>query len=92
MSTIRISHSHSLNSEQLNAELDKLMVDMKQKYGVSSTKKNDQLIEISAPGVSGEVNIASQKIELNIKLNMMLAMMAGKIEGDIKRYLDQHIV
>ena len=91
MSTIKITHPHQLDDDALKIELNKLTTDMKQRYGVSAQWQNDQLIDISASGVSGQVSINDQSITINLKLNMMLSMMSGKIETDIKNYLNTHM-
>lgn len=90
MSNLTITQSHTLDSQQLKDELEKLAVRMKEQYGVNSTWKNDQHIAISASGVNGEVTISDSQIAINLKFGMMMSMFAGKIEKDIKKYLAEN--
>jgi len=90
MSTIEINQPHQLDADSLKEKIESLSGEMKQRYGVSTNWNSDTEADISAPGVSGKVQVSDSNISMTIELNMMLSMMAGKIEEDIKKYLDKN--
>ncbi|MCR8923618.1 polyhydroxyalkanoic acid system family protein [Dasania sp. GY-MA-18] len=87
MSTVTINHPHQLDADTLKTKIESLTGEIKQRYGVTANWNSDSQADISAPGVTGSIDVSDNNIAITIELNMMLSMMAGKIEEDITKYL-----
>ncbi len=88
MSKIEVNQSHTVSRKQARANLDTLE-EMMGKYGVSLDWKEDCAV-IKGFGVSGDINVLDDCVEVVVKLGMM-AKAAGvdpdRLKGSITKRL-----
>jgi len=84
---VTINHPHQLDADALRHKIERLTGEIKQRYGVSTHWNSDKQADVSAPGLTGSLNISASNIGITLKLNMMLSMMASKIEQDLTNFL-----
>lgn len=87
---INITHTHSRSREELRSLLEGLEGDAVERYGIVSRWLGDEL-RLSRRGLSGNVSMKQDCIEVHLKLNFLLSPVAGRIERGIRAELARRI-
>ncbi|WP_040260086.1 MULTISPECIES: polyhydroxyalkanoic acid system family protein [Pseudomonas] len=88
MSQIRVERAHQLGKEAAREKAERLVDKLVSKYDMSA-QWNGDVVELKRSGVTGQVEVAEDKVVVEMKLGMMLSMMAPMIESEINRALDK---
>lgn len=87
---MRIRREHSLGLDEARSRIDSVAAALQQQFGISSEWQGDNLL-VSGNGVTGQVAVDAQSIDMNIRLGFALQLMEGPIRNAIENTLDQHI-
>ena len=75
--------------EALN-RADRIAADLKQQFSMRSTWHGDAL-KVSGNGVSGQLMVAEDSIELDVRLGFALKLMEGPIRSAIEATIDEEL-
>lgn len=89
MSNIDISHSHSLSMKKARAVAEDLAEQLAQQYDLDY-EWDANTLNFHRSGVSGNINVTKDSIDIKAKLGWLLAAMRGMIETEIHRVLGKH--
>jgi len=76
--------------EEARNRADRIAADLKQQLSMRSTWHGDAL-KISGNGVSGQLMVAEDSIELNVRLGFALKLMEGPIRSAIEATIDEEL-
>ena len=83
MADITITKNHGLGMDGAKARLDKMGVELQQKYGIKSSWSGN-VATLSGTGLKkGTVEVSESSIKVEITLGMLAKAMKGKIEEQI---------
>lgn len=88
MSQIRVERAHQLGKEVAREKAERLVEKLVSKYDMTA-QWNGDVVELKRSGVTGQVEVAEDKVVVEMKLGMMLSMMGPMIESEINRALDK---
>jgi putative polyhydroxyalkanoate system protein len=87
---MRIRRSHNLGLEEARNRADRIADDLKEQYSVRSNWEGDAL-HVEGNGISGQLLVDEQHIELQVKLGFALKLMEGPIRSVIERTIDEEL-
>ena len=87
---MRIRRSHNLGLEEARNRADRIADDLKKQYSVRSNWEGDAL-HVEGNGISGQLLVDEQHIELQVKLGFALKLMEGPIRSVIERTIDEEL-
>jgi len=91
MAKIHITREHQLDRESARAEIERVAQRMQEEYGADYCWQDDDTLEFSRSGVSGQITVSDDVIDLTIKLGLLLAPMKHQIEQRIVAKIDRAI-
>ncbi len=90
MNTISITHQHSNTKEEACLKAEELLEDIANKYGLSIEMDGDGSINFSGSGISGNVKICGDEINLQAKLGFFMSAMKPVISNEISNKLNEY--
>ena len=87
---MRIRRSHNLGIEEARTRADRIAADLQQQFSLRSAWQGDAL-HVKGNGVSGQLQVDEQHIELNVKLGLALKLMEAPIRSAIEKMIDSEI-
>ena len=91
MSDIKIERSHKLGAEEAKNRFLALEAKLKERYGVCF-EWNGSSARVTGTAVKGDVQIADDRITINLKLGLLARAFAGKIQAAIERQVDEKLI
>jgi len=76
--------------EEARNRADRIAADLKQQFSMRSTWHGDAL-KVSGNGVSGQLMVAEDSIELDVRLGFALKLMEGPIRSAIAATIDEEL-
>jgi putative polyhydroxyalkanoate system protein len=76
--------------EEARNRADRIAADLKQQFSMRSTWHGDAL-KVSGNGVSGQLKVAEDSIELDVRLGFALKLMEGPIRSAIEATIDEEL-
>ena len=76
--------------EEARNRADRIAADLKQQFSMRSTWHGDAL-KVSGNGVSGQLKVAEDSIELDVRLGLALKLMEGPIRSAIEATIDEEL-
>lgn len=76
--------------EEARNRADRIAADLKQQFSMRSKWHGDAL-KVSGNGVSGELKVAEDSIELDVRLGFALKLMEGPIRSAIEATIDEEL-
>lgn len=90
MTQISLSKSHNKSQEEVEKLVCKIEEELCPKYQLNSSRQGQKII-FKRQGVDGELSIADQRVDINIKLGMMTRLLAPQIESTLREKLDKYL-
>jgi putative polyhydroxyalkanoate system protein len=87
---MRIRRSHQLGIAEARNRADRIAADLQEQFSLRSTWHGDAL-QVKGNGVAGQLTVAEDSIELNVKLGLALKLMEGPIRSVIERTIDEEL-
>ncbi len=87
---MRIRRSHNLGLEEARKRADRIAADLQQQFSLRSNWNGDAL-HVRGNGVTGQLTVDEQNIELNIRLGFALKLMEGPIRSAIETTIDEEL-
>jgi putative polyhydroxyalkanoate system protein len=87
MSQIRLRRKHKLGQQQARKTAEKLAKKLASEYKAKYRWIDDRL-EFKSSGVSGQLNIKEDEVEVRMELGMMMRPLKSKIEQRLRAELD----
>lgn len=88
---MRIRRSHRLGLKEARRRADDIAEQLGRQYSLTSEWQGDYL-RVSGSGVNGQLTVAEESIELEIRLGFALKLMEGPIRSAIESAIDDHLV
>lgn len=90
MNTITIKHNHSLSHTAVLNKVDIMLDDLVKKYQLVVDSKSNDNICFSGSGITGEVAINKNEIQVSVKLSFLMIAMKSIIVNELQKELDFH--
>ena len=90
MNTISIKHKHNNTKEMACSKAGELLEDLSNKYGLLIETDGEGFIDFSGSGISGNVQICDDEINLQAKLGFFMSAMKPIISNEISNKLDEY--
>jgi len=90
MSVIRVTRTHNFGIESARAEVERIAQRVQEDYGADYCWNGDTL-EFSRSGVSGQIKVTDDSLDLTIRLGLLLTAIKGQVEEKIVAKIDQHL-
>jgi putative polyhydroxyalkanoate system protein len=90
MPNIRITREHQLGRETARIEVERIAHRVKQETGADFAWRGDTL-SFAHAGVTGQITITDDRLDLSIQLNWMLSAMKRQIEQKIVGKIDERL-
>ncbi len=91
MSEINLGKKHKLGLTKAKAKVNKLAKQLEADYDLQSEWDGDTLV-FERAGLSGQLEVTKDNVQLNMKLGFLMAAFKPKIEEQLKTNLDKWIV
>lgn len=88
MSSIDISHPHSLPMAQARTAVEEVAQKLRDRFGVDC-RWNGDVLEFTRAGVDGRIALEETALRVQAKLGMLAAMFKEPIEAEIRRVLGE---
>ncbi|QSI75696.1 polyhydroxyalkanoic acid system family protein [Niveibacterium microcysteis] len=88
MSDIHIRRTHTLTPEQARAAAERVAADLRDKHQLDFEWQGDTLV-FERSGVSGQLELDGDAVEIRMKLGFLLAMFRGAFEAEIHKFFDE---
>jgi len=87
---MRIRRSHQLGIEEARSRADEIAEHLARQFSLTSRWQGDHLI-VNGNGVNGQLLVAEESIELEVRLGFALKLMEGPIRSAIETTMDEHL-
>lgn len=87
---MRIRRSHNLGLDEARKRADRIAADLQEEFSLRSRWQGDAM-HVEGNGVSGELHVDDQAIELDVRLGFALKLMEGPIRSAIERMIDEEL-
>lgn len=86
MSTIDISHAHSLPADKARSAIEEVARKLEERFDMSSRWEGETL-RFSRSGVDGAIELLPSQVRVTAELGFLLSAMKGMVESEIQRVL-----
>ena len=90
MADIEIQRRHNLGMEQARHTVERLAVDLTQRFGGQYGWDGDTML-FNRSGAKGAIRVAPDFVLVMVTLGLMAKPFKGQIEGAINQFMDQYI-
>ncbi|MBD1551847.1 polyhydroxyalkanoic acid system family protein [Pseudomonas typographi] len=90
MSQITVVREHQLGYETARERAEKLVEKLVSKYDMQAAWDGDT-VQLKRSGMTGQVQVAADTVQVDLTLSTMLSMMGGVIETEIGKALDKYL-
>ncbi len=87
MPTISIQRRHALEQKKAKAAARKIAADLHQRFNLECTWDGDN-VSFQRPGLSGEMRLGKNEVELTVQLSFLMTPLKGPIEKAIRHELE----
>lgn len=87
---MKIRRSHNLGLEEARNRADLIAADLQEQFSMRSEWQGDAL-HVSGNGVTGQLKVDEQNIELDVRLGFALKLMEGPIRSVIEKTIDEEL-
>ncbi len=87
---MRIRRSHNLGLAEARKRADRIAADLKDQFSLRADWRGDAL-HVEGNGVSGQLQVDAQHIELDVRLGFALKLMEGPIRSVIEKTIDEEL-
>lgn len=87
---MKIRRSHQLGIEEARSRADEIAEHLGRQFSLTSRWQGDHLI-VRGNGVNGQLLVAEESIELEVRLGFALKLMEGPIRSAIETTMDEHL-
>jgi putative polyhydroxyalkanoate system protein len=89
MADIEVQRDHALGLKKAKAAAQKVADEMAESFDMESEWEGNTL-HFSRSGVSGELTVTKNSVQMNAKLGFLLAAFKPKIEAQIEKNFDEY--
>lgn len=90
MSSIDISHAHSLSPDAARSAIEEVVGKLSERFGVQSRWEGD-VVKFSGSGVDGAIALQPQQVRVTAELGFLLSAMKTMVESEIRRVLSEKL-
>ncbi len=90
MSTIDISHAHSLPADKARNAIEEVARKLEERFDMSSSWEGETL-RFSRSGVDGAIELLPSQVRVTAELGFLLSAMKGMVESEIQRVLTEKL-
>jgi putative polyhydroxyalkanoate system protein len=87
MSEIHIRRTHTLSPEQAREAAERVAADLRERHQLNYEWQDDTLV-FARSGVSGQLDLDGDAVEIRMKLGFLLAVFRGPLEAEIHKFFD----
>lgn len=87
---MRIRRSHNLGLEEARNRADRIAADLQRQFSLKSKWQGDAL-HVRGNGVTGQLKVDEQHMELDVRLGFALKLMEGPIRSAIESTIDEEL-
>ncbi len=91
MSTVKVSHAHSLDNDELKTRVSEIADELGQHFKLESHWQDDSTIKFKRAGVSGTLTLSETQVDVNMKLGVMLGALKGPITKELKAQMEKRL-
>lgn len=90
MARIDIQREHSKTMKEAHAAVERVAERIAEKFGITHAW-NGNVLDFQGSGVSGQIALAKQRVQVTATLGFLASAFKGSIEAEINRYLDREL-
>lgn len=87
---MRIRRSHELGLDEARKRADRIATDLSDEYGVTAAWEGDHMV-VRGSGINGQLLVAEEYIELQIRLGFAMSLMEAPIRAVIEKTIDEEL-
>jgi len=87
---MKIRRNHNLGIEEARSRASEIAEHLDRQFSLTSRWNGDQLL-VRGNGVNGQLAVAEESIELEVRLGFALKLMEGPIRAAIEATMDEHL-
>ena len=87
---MRIRRSHELGMAEARKRADRIAKDLADEYGVRAQWEGDHMV-VRGSGINGQLLVAEEYIELQVKLGFAMSLMEAPIRAVIENTIDDEL-
>ncbi len=87
---MKIRRRHNLGLDEARKRADRIAADLQQQFSLRSNWQGDAL-HVQGNGVSGQLVVDEDTIELDVRLGFALKLMEGPIRSAIEATIDEEL-
>jgi len=91
MSRIRINKGFTMPREDLKGELDRLVAELGRQLQLNCEWLSEDCLDFRRSGVTGQISISDEELDLDIKLGMLMNVFRENIEQEVMEFMDEYI-
>ncbi len=85
-----IRRSHELGLDEARKRADRIAQDLSDEYGVRAAWEGDHMV-VRGSGINGQLLVAEEHIELQLKLGFAMSLMEAPIRAVIEKTIDDEL-
>lgn len=89
MSEIVIHRKHGQSEAKARASAEHMAAELKEEFGLNGTWDGN-VLRFKRSGLSGELTLAGQEVDLRIQLGFLLSALKPAIEREVHKFFDEN--
>lgn len=89
MPKLSVSQPHTLEPETLSQRVSVVEDKLRNRYRAQTRWIDERTMEVSGPGVKGQVTLGAETIDVDLDLGFMLGPLRGQLEQGLREQLQK---
>lgn len=92
MPVIDIHHPHTLGKQRCRVAVEAAARDLAARFELGALVWQGDTLAFARPGIEGQLSVSDTDAHVRLQVGPLLGFLRGKIESEVRRQLDVHLV